>query len=181
MGAFGAAPTLSAPQSSSPFPDGRSLLLWLDEDKTIDEIAKFSKVDAKAYPRYAAFWNEVLELVEPTLMAPPGPIADLFGMFAGADAERLLRELFLMSAKDFLDEWFESDHVKAAFATQAVIGTFLGPHSPGTAYVLGHHSIGILEGRREVGGCARGGMRRITPAGVKAAEHFGAVVRTNVG
>ncbi|HEY5604901.1 MAG TPA: NAD(P)/FAD-dependent oxidoreductase [Thermoplasmata archaeon] len=178
---FGYEPILYDPQYFIPFPDGRSLLLWLDEDKTIDEIAKFSKVDAKAYPRYAAFWNEVLELVEPTLMAPPVPIADLFGMFAGADAERLLRELFLMSAKDFLDEWFESDHVKAAFATQAVIGTFLGPHSPGTAYVLGHHSIGILEGRREVWGYARGGMGRITEAMAKAAEHFGAVVRTDVG
>src|SRR3970040_397699 len=130
---FGYEPILYDPQYFIPFPDGRSLLLWLDEDKTIDEIAKFSKVDAKAYPRYAAFWNEVLEVVEPTLIAPPVPIADLFGMFAGADAERLLRELFLMSAKGFLDEWFESDHVKAAFATQAVMGTFLGPHSPGPA------------------------------------------------
>ena len=181
LGTFGYEPILYDPQYFIPFPDGRSLLLWLDEDKTTAEIAKFSKEDARAYPKYTAFWNEVLELVEPTLMAPPVPIADLFGMFSGPEAERLLRDLFLMSAKDFLDEWFESDEVKAAFTTQAVIGTFLGPSAPGTAYVLGHHSIGVLEGRREVWGYARGGMGRIAEAMSKAAQHFGAVVRTDAG
>ena len=178
---FGYEPILYDPQYFVPFPDGRSLVLWVEEDKTISEIRKFSNKDAQAYVKYAAYWNEVLELVEPMLMAPPVPIADLFGMFSGPEAERLLRELFLMSAADFLDEWFESDHVKAAFAAQAVIGTFMGPYSPGTAYVLGHHSIGILDGHREVWGYARGGMGRIAEAMSRAAQHFGAVVRTGVG
>lgn len=177
---FGYEPILYDPQYFVPFPDGSSLVLWLDESKTIDEIRKFSEKDARAYPKYVAFWNEVLELVEPVLMAPPVPIADLFGMFSGPEAERLLRELFLMSAADFLDEWFESDQLKAAFAMQAIIGTFLGPYSPGTAYVLGHHSIGTLEGHREVWGYSKGGMGRITEAMSKAAQHFGAVVRTDV-
>ncbi len=149
--------------------------------KNVPEIARFSKADAENYPRYVRFWNEVLELVEPTLMAPPVPIADLFGMFSGAQAEQLLRELFLMSAKDFLDEWFESEEVKAAFATQAVIGAFCGPYTPGTAYILGHHSIGILDGHKEVWGCSKGGMGRIAEAMAKAAEHFGATLRTGIG
>ncbi len=178
---FGYQTILYDPQYFVPFPDGKSLVLWLDEDKTIAEIRKFSKKDAEAYPKYVAFWNDVLELVEPMLLAPPVPVSELFGMFSGPEAERLLRELFLMSAGDFLDEWFESDHVKAAFATQAVIGTFLGPYSPGTAYVLGHHSIGALDGHREVWGYAKGGMGRITEAMSKAAQHFGAVIRTGVG
>lgn len=178
---FGYATILYDPQYFVPFPDGTSLVLWLDEDKTIEEIRKFSKKDAQMYPKYVSFWNEVLELVEPMLMAPPVPIADLFGMFSGPEAERLLRELFLMSAADFLDEWFESERVKAAFATQAIIGTFLGPYAPGTAYVLGHHSIGILDGHREVWGYSKGGMGRITEAMSRAAQHFGAVVRTGVG
>ncbi len=178
---FGYEPILYDPQYFVPFPDGRSLTLWLDEDKTVREIAKFSKADAKAYPKYVAFWNEVLDLVEPTMMAPPVPIADLFGMFSGPEAERLLRQLFLMSAKDFLDEWFESEQVKATMATQAIIGTFLGPYSPGTAYVLGHHNIGILDGHREVWGFSKGGMGRIAEALAKSAQNLGAVVRTGVG
>lgn len=178
---FGYEPILYDPQYFVPFPDGKSLTLWLDEDSTAREIAKFSKADAKAYPKYEVFWNEVLELVEPMLMAPPVPIADLFGMFSGPEAERLLRELFLMSAKDFLDEWFESEYLKAALVTQAIIGTFLGPYSPGTAYVLGHHSIGTLEGHRKVWGYSKGGMGRITEAMARAAETFGAVVRTDAG
>ncbi len=178
---FGYETILYDPQYFVPFPDGRSLVMWLDEDKTRKEIAAFSEVDAKAYPKYLEFWNEVLELVEPTMMAPPVPIADLFGMFSGPEAERLLRELFLMSAKDFLDEWFESEEFKAVLSAQAVIGTFLGPYSPGTAYVLGHHNLGILDGHREVWGYAKGGMGRITEAMAKAAQHFGALVRTNAG
>lgn len=178
---FGYEPILYDPQYFVPFPSGKSLTLWLDEDKTIKEIAKFSKADAKAYPKYIGFWNDVLDLVEPTMMAPPVPIADLFGMFTGPEAERLLRQLFLMSAKDFLDEWFESEEVKATMATQAIIGTFMGPYSPGTAYVLGHHNIGILDGHREVWGFSKGGMGRIAEALSKSAQNFGAVVRTGVG
>jgi phytoene dehydrogenase-like protein len=178
---FGYEPILFDPQYFVPFPSGKSLTMWVDEDKTATEVAKFSKADGKAFPKYIAFWNEVLELVEPTMMAPPVPIADLFGMFVGPEAERLLRELFLMSARDFLDEWFESEAVKAALATSAIIGTFLGPYSPGTAYVLGHHSIGTLDGHRGVWGFSKGGMGRIADAMAKAAEHFGALVRTNAG
>ncbi|HEY7588212.1 MAG TPA: NAD(P)/FAD-dependent oxidoreductase [Thermoplasmata archaeon] len=176
---FGYETILYDPQYFAPFPDGRHLLFWLDEDKTLREIAKFSESDAKAYPKYVGFWEEVLELVEPMMMAPPVPIADLFGMFSGAEAERLLRDLFLMSAKDLLDEWFESDEVKAVLSAQAIIGTFAAPSHPGTAYVLGHHNIGILDGHKEVWGLAKGGMGRIAEAMARAAEHYGAVVRTN--
>lgn len=178
---FGYETILYDPQYAVPFPDGRRLLMWLDEGKTQEEIAAFSKADAKAYPKYIQFWNDVLDLIEPTMLAPPVPIADLFGMFTGPEAERLLRDLFLVSAKDFLDEWFESDHLKAALVTQAIIGTFNGPYSPGTAYVLGHHNIGILEGHREVWGYAKGGMGRIADALAASAQHFGAVVRTGAG
>lgn len=178
---FGYETILYDPQYFAPFPDGRSLVMWLDEGRTRQEIAAFSRKDAEAYPKYLEFWNEVLELVEPTMMAPPVSIADLFGLFSGPEAERLLRELFLMSAKDFLDEWFESDEVKAVLSAQAVIGTFMGPYSPGTAYVLGHHNIGILDGHREVWGYAKGGMGCIANALARSAEHFGAVVRTNAG
>ncbi len=178
---FGYEPILFDPQYFIPYPDGRSLVFWVDGEKTRKEVEAFSKKDANAFPKYVQFWDDVLELVEPVLMAPPVPIPELFGLFQGSDAENLLRELFLMSAKDFLDEWFESEEVKAALSAQSIIGTFLGPYSPGTAYVLGHHNIGTLDGRTQVWGYARGGMGRIAEAMAQAARHFGAVVRTGAG
>jgi phytoene dehydrogenase-like protein len=178
---FGYDPILYDPQFFVPFPDGRSITLWLDETRNVAEIAKFSKRDAAAYPKYAQFWHEILELIEPTLMAPPVALVDLFGMFSGPEPERLLRDLFLKSARDFLDEWFESEEVKAAFTTQTIIGTFAAPSTPGTAYVLGHHSIGVLDGHKEIWAYSRGGMGRVTEAMARSAEHHGAVVRTGTG
>jgi phytoene dehydrogenase-like protein len=175
---YGYEPILYDPQAFCPFPDGRSLSLWNDTEKTQKEIAKFSKKDARAYPKYEEFWDGVLDLVEPLLLAPPVPLADLVSAFPGSEAEELVRNLFLLSAQDFLDQWFESDEVKVSFATNAVIGEMVGPRTPGTAYVLAHHNIGTLEGMRKVWGFSKGGMGRITEAMAKSALHLGATIRT---
>ncbi len=176
---FGYRTILYDPQYFMPFPDGRALKLWVDPDRAAKEIARFSSKDAGAYPAYVRYWDEVLDLIEPIMMAPPVPLAEMLGMFASAEAERLVRDLFLRSAKSLLDEWFESEEVKAALAPNAVIGTLSGPDTPGTAYVLAHHSIGILDGHRQVWGFSVGGMGRITEALARAAAHFGAVIRTS--
>src|SRR5207245_2087159 len=83
-------------------------------------LAKFSKKDAAAYPKYEAMWAEVYDLVEPMLLAPPVPIADLVSLLRGPEAEDLLRRLLFYSAEELLDEYFESDRVKAAFANESV-------------------------------------------------------------
>jgi len=176
---FGYEPILYDPQAFCPFPDGRSLSLWNDVEKSQAEIAKFSKKDARAYPKYEAFWDGVLDLVEPLLLAPPVPLADLVAAFPGPEVEELVRSLFLLSAQDFLDQWFESDELKVALATNAVIGEMVGPRTPGTAYVLAHHSLGTLNGLRRVWGFSKGGMGRLTEAMAKAATHFGATIRTS--
>lgn len=168
------------PQVVHPFHDGRSLASWLDEDRNREEIAKFSKRDAKAYDRYVRFWAEFGELVEPTLLVPPVPLADLVSLFRGPEAEDLLRHVMLMSAADLLDEYFESDEVKASLVTGAVAGTLAGPRTPGTAYVLGHHTLGNINGIRGAWGWAKGGMGGITQALARAAQHHGAEVRTGV-
>jgi len=178
---FGYETILYDPQGFCPFPDGRYLMQWNDTEKTVKEIAKFSKKDAAAYPKYEEFWDGVLDLVEPLLIAPPVPLADLVSQFPGAESEELVRSLFLLSAQDFLDEWFESDELKISIAGSAVIGEMAGPRTPGTAYVLAHHNIGILEGSRKVWGFSKGGMGRITEAMARAAQHYGAVIRTGVG
>jgi phytoene dehydrogenase-like protein len=180
LGKYGYEPILYDPQAFCPFPDGRSLSLWNDTEKTQQEIAKFSQKDALAYPKYEEFWDGVLDLVEPLLLAPPVPLADLVSAFPGTESEELVRNLFLLSAQDFLDQWFESDQVKVSFATNAVIGEMVGPRTPGTAYVLAHHNIGTLAGMRKVWGFSKGGMGRITEAMAKSAVHHGATIRTGV-
>ncbi len=115
------------------------------------------------------------------MMAPPQPLNEFMGTLPPGEAESMLRELFLRSARDFLDDWFESDELKGALAAGAVIGTFAGPYTPGTAYILGHHNIGRIGEHRRVWGHMRGGMGRITEALARSAMHHGATIRTGVG
>lgn len=161
------------PQSFCPFPDGRYLLLWSDVERTSKEIAKFSKRDAEAYRRYEAFWASFYELIEPMLMAPPAPIADLVGMMRGPEAEVLLRRLLFYSAEELLDEYFESPEVKAALANQSIIGHFAGPSTPCTAFTLSHNLLGSLNGVAGAWGVAVGGMGSIPEALARAARAHG--------
>jgi phytoene dehydrogenase-like protein len=178
---FGYDVILLDPEMFVPFPDGRALTLWMDDERSVREVAKFSAKDARAYPRYSQYWSDVVDLVEPMLLAPPAPLTDLVGLLPGEQAERLLRDLFLRSIRSVLDEWFESEELKAALSSSAVIGTFLGPDAPGTAYVLAHHKFGNVGSVRKAWGFARGGMGSISNALRRAAEHFGARVETGVG
>src|SRR5437870_13199016 len=109
---------------------------WSDGEKTAREIAKFSKKDAAAYPKYEAMWAEVYDLVEPMLLAPPVPIADLVSLLRGPEAEDLLRRLLFYSAEERLDEYYECDEGKAARANEKGIGHFAGPSAPGTAFTF---------------------------------------------
>jgi len=178
---FGYDPILCDPQGFAPQPDGRHLTFWLDEAREQKEIAKFSEKDARAYPKYVAFWDHALDLIEPAMMAPPTPLNEFIGTLPAREAETMLRELFLRSARDFLDDWFEGEALKGTLAAGAVIGAFAGPYTPGTAYILGHHNIGRLGEHRRVWGHTRGGMGRITEAMARSATHLGATIRTSCG
>jgi len=178
---FGYDPILPDPQGFVPLPGGRSLTFWLDEERNQREIARFSERDARAYPRYLEFWDRILALIEPAMMQPPVPLAEFFRSLPTGEAEPLLRDLFLTSARDFLDEWFESEELKGALAASAIIGAFAAPSTPGTAYILGHHNIGSLDGHARVWGHSRGGMGTITQAMARAAVHFGATVEVGTG
>ena len=162
------------PPYFQPYPDGRSLMIWNDYTKTRAEIAKFSRHDAEVYEEYERTLNRLAEFVEPLLMmTPPDPasrrLRDLFGLLkVGRMARRLKQDLYeevailSMSAKDFLDSWFESEELKALLCGQAVIGTFAGPRTPGTAYVLFHHVMGEVDGMRGCWGVVRGGMGQVS-------------------
>ncbi len=167
------------PQFFLPFPNGDSMLLWNDAARNEKELARFSKKDAAMYPRYVAFWRGVMELVEAMVLEPPPSLPDLLGMFRGPEAEELAKRILLQSAADLLDEFFESEEVKAMLVTATTIGLPAGPRTPGTALMLGHMLLHEINGVKQTFGYAKGGMGGISQALAKAAAHHGATIRTS--
>src|SRR5438477_9534025 len=165
------------PAFFSPFPDGRHFFMWQDRRRTLEEIAKFSRRDAEAYPSYEEHLERLSVFVESMLLTTPpdfpprAPGDFLEYLKIAARMARLGRKemvglvkIFTQSAADFLDEWFESPEVKVTLATDGVIGANGGPRSPGTAYILLHHCMGGVGGRRGLWGFVRGGMGAVTQA-----------------
>ena len=167
------------PQFFLPFPNGDSILLWNDNERNLKELARFSKRDAAAYPKYVAFWTDVMGLIEAMVLEAPPPLSDLMALFRGSEAEELARRILLSSAADLLDEFFESEEVKAMLATATTIGLPAGPRTPGTALMLGHMLLHEINGVKQTYGYAKGGMGGISEALAKAALHHGAAIRTS--
>jgi len=165
------------PQFFLPFPDGDSMLLWNDGERNRREMARFSKDDAAAYPRYMAFWTDAMEFLEGILLDAPHSLTDVLGR--RPDAEDLVKRLLLQSAADLLDEFFESDEVKAMLVTSATIGIPAGPKTPGTAFMLAYMLLHEINGVKQTFGYSKGGMGGISQALERAALHFGAMVRTS--
>ena len=179
------------PAFFSPFPDGRHLFMWQDRARTLTEIAKFSRRDAEAYPRYEDHLEKLARVAESLLLTtppdfPPRGLGDyidylkLAGRLRGLSRAELvgLVKVFTQSAADFLDEWFESPELKVTLATDGVIGANGGPRSPGTAYILLHHCMGGVGGHRGLWGFVRGGMGAVSEAIAASARSRGAVIRT---
>src|SRR6186713_2180582 len=175
----------------TPMPNGDHLWRVNDHAKTRREIARHSKVDAEAYDEYGKAMVEMGRFVKPILnMTPPDPTSlDPRGlmnlMFLGKRFQALSDDdkynqvqLMTMSAVDFLDQWFETDVLKATMSASGIIGTFLGVRSPGTAYVLLHHYMGEIDGAFRSWGLPRGGTGAISEAIASAARSFGAEIRT---
>src|SRR5215475_4774775 len=175
----------------TPMPNGD--YLWRDNDhaKTLREIARHSRVDAEAYDEYGKAMVEMGRFVKPILgMTPPDPTSlNLKGlqdlMFLGKRFQKLPYndqynqvQLMTMSAIDFLDQWFETDVLKATMSASGIIGTFLGVRSPGTAYVLLHHYMGEIDGAFRSWGLVRGGTGAISNAIASAAREAGAEIRS---
>jgi phytoene dehydrogenase-like protein len=180
------------PAFFSPFPDGRYLIMWSDTRKTCEEIRKFSVRDAENYPRYEEFLDRLARFIEPLLLETPPDVshrgfddwqklASLGRRLMKMPADELVGHLRILSqsVKDFLDPWFESEQLKVAVATDGVIGTNGGPYTPGTAYVLFHHAMGGVGGKRGLWGFVRGGMGGLTQALAASARSRGAEIRTS--
>jgi len=177
----------------TPMPNGDYLWRVNDHAKTRLEIARHSKIDAEAYDDYGRAMVEMGRFVKPILsMTAPDPtslavkglrdllsIARRFQKLPIDDKYNQL-QLMMMSAADFLDQWFETDVLKATMSASGIIGTFLGVRSPGTAYVLLHHYMGEIDGAFRSWGLVRGGTGSISNAIANAAREAGAEIRTEV-
>jgi len=178
----------------TPMLNGDHLAQWGDHDQSRRELHRHSPRDADAYDEYGRLMQWMAQAVKPILsMIPPDPASlsprDLLGLLRFARHLRgiggvklhALHKLMTMSSADFLDEWFETDVLKATKSASGVIGTFLGPRSPGTAYVLLHHYMGEIDGVFRAWGFAKGGTGGVSEAIAGAARAAGAEIRTSAG
>jgi phytoene dehydrogenase-like protein len=175
----------------TPMPSGDYLWRVNDHYKSRREIARHSRLDAEAYDEYGKAMVEMGRFAKPILgMLPPDPTSlDPRGLLELLSIGKRFRDmryhdrlnqvqLLTMSAVDFLDQWFETDVLKATMSASGIIGTFLGVRSPGTAYVLLHHYMGEIDGAFRSWGLSRGGTGAVSDAIAAAAREEGAEIRT---
>jgi phytoene dehydrogenase-like protein len=175
----------------SPMPSGDYLWRVNDHAKSIRDIRRHSRLDAEAYDEFSKMMTPMCRFVKPMLsMIPPDPTTlnpkDLKQLHfllqrfreLSSDERYTLVQLMTMSSADFLDQWFETDVLKATMSASGIIGTFLGIRSPGTAYVLLHHYMGEIDGAFRSWGFSRGGTGAISNAIADAAREAGAEIRT---
>lgn len=173
-----------------PLPDGNSLSVG-GPGGTVAEVAKFSERDAKNLPAFYRMLEAVADLVRDSLLETPPNQGGGFDSLMSAirmgnrwrklsqEQQRDFHELMTRSAGYLLDGWFESDPIKAVLGFDAVVGNFGSPYSPGSGYVLLHHVIGEVNGKKGTWGHAIGGMGAITQAMAREAASRGVDIRTD--
>jgi phytoene dehydrogenase-like protein len=181
---------LPLPSTVTPMDNGDYLAAWEDHDLTRREIHRHSPRDAEATDEYSRVMARAAKAIKPILsVVPPDPSSlswrDLarllqLGRFGASLTEReryRIAKLMTQSAGDLLDEWFEFDPLKGTKSASGIIGTFLGPRSPGTAYVLLHHYMGEIDGAFRAWGFAKGGTGGIAQAIASSAQALGVEIQ----
>ncbi len=175
----------------TPLPNDDYLIRWADHDKTRQELYRHSPRDAEQYDRFGQLMNQIGMAVKPILeMVPPDPsrlsfaalreLVKLGRHFKSLGQEKFaaLAKLMTMSAADLLDEWFEFEPLKATISASGIIGTFMGPRSPGSAYVMLHHYMGDIDGVFRAWGFQRGGTGEVSMSIARSALELGADIKT---
>ncbi|MBS0365448.1 MAG: NAD(P)/FAD-dependent oxidoreductase [Proteobacteria bacterium] len=177
-----------------PTADGRYLLTG--GGRTHDEVARFSARDAGRLTAYGERLEAIADLLRDLVLTTPPNVtagdwrtalpelvrgARLGGRLRRLDMplRRELLSLFAMSAGDYLDNWFESDPIKAVYGFDGVVGNYASPYTPGSAYVLLHHVFGEVNGKKGAWGHAIGGMGAITQAMARAATARGVTIHVD--
>ena len=171
--------------------DNDYLMRTADPDETYREMYRHSPRDAETYTRFGPLMGQIgmavrpiLETIPPNAIRPSFPdlsaMKKLLNHFKTLSSEQFeyLTKLMTMSSADFLDEWFEFEPLKATMSASGIIGTFMGPRSPGSAYVMLHHYMGDIDGAFRAWGFQRGGTGAVSMAIARSAEYFGAKIMT---
>ena len=165
--------------------DGGYLKLGGGEARTRAEFARYSQKDADTFPKYEEALERVAEVLrDMALKTPPNAGGGLRALLSAAmqgkrlagmdiEAQRDVMDLFVKSARDFLNGWYENEYIKAAFGFDAVVGNYASPDTPGSAYVLLHHVFGEVNGKKGAWGHSVGGMGAITQYMAQACEELG--------
>ncbi|CAN5150433.1 NAD(P)/FAD-dependent oxidoreductase [soil metagenome] len=175
----------------SPLPDGEYLMRWHDAAETRLELMRHSRTDAEAYERFSRHMYRLAMMIRPLLAVAPPSLTS----FSPRNLRRLwqlqkmlaahepylydLARIMTMSSAEYVEEWFETPALQGALAASGIIGTFLGPRSPGSAYVMLHHYMGEIDGQFRAWGLPRGGMGAVSEAIAAAASRHGAEIRTD--
>lgn len=176
----------------TPLPNGDYIYRGSDPHETFRNISRFSPQDAEAYREYGYAMYQMAKAVKYILgIRPPDPTSfhprELLALLKlgkhflsiGEENMYTLAKLMTMSSADFLEEWFETDPLVATLSASGIIGTFLGPRSPGSAYVLLHHYMGEIDGVFRAWGFQKGGTGGVSEAIASSARELGAELRTN--
>jgi len=166
------------PRFFMPFPDGRSLTAWEDDDRFLAEIRKFSDRDARNYERYDAFVERAAQVMDKFILRNPPSFAEFASEFASVDDARVFQKMILGSAADVAEYFFESEQIQANAVAFGLIGTFRGPRDAGTAYVKLYHSMGNVTGRRGQWAYVKGAMGAVTQAYKRVALDLRVTIRT---
>ncbi len=174
-----------------PQEDGSYLKLGGGLERTQAEFARFSEHDARVLPDYYTMLENVADVLRDlALKSPPNVGGGVQALINGAiqgrglmklplSQQRDVLDLFTKSARTFLDGWFESEAVKAAFGFDAVVGNYASPDTPGSAYVLLHHVFGEVNGKKGAWGHSIGGMGAITQAMARVCQRLGVEISLN--
>ncbi len=176
-----------------PFPDGTAAPWWSDRNRTVAELEKLSKADARTFVRVDDELKRLARYLQPFFLEPPpdvhgrgiGGILEALRVgrrFRGISGGEIARMVSFLTGSlgDFLDRNYESEKVKTLFLANAVYGRHGGPYSPGTALGLLFHLLsGGEHDLQGFYGHVMGGMGAITQAMADAARRFGAEIRTS--
>src|SRR5271157_3310113 len=175
----------------TPMPNGDYLWRVNDHGQTMRELRRHSKFDAEAYEEFGKAMLQMCRFVKPILsMVPPDPTTlhprDLLKLlflgrrFQGLSGEDKYNQvqLMTMSAIDFLDQWFETDVLKATMSASGFSGTFRGECAKDSAHVVMQQHVGEIDGAFRAWGFARGGTGAISDAIAGAARELGVEIKT---
>ena len=162
------------PHEFRPFPDGRHLVLWRDAEVNAEAIRAFSQRDAESYPRWNEFWERVNSIVQPWALTPPPSLTELVQRAQETGNQQVLEKVLTTSHADIVDEFFESEHIKAALIHSGDHGD---PRALGSAYPSAFLP-GDVETEKRIVGIVKGGMGSITRAMAGYLKSQGGTIRT---